>query len=63
LTGVVQTISVAEHPLDRQALVDLFTSLGTVVSKTITITGCLGAADLTVGDLLIATSKGWIVAT
>lgn len=63
MTGVVQTFSVAQQPLDRQALIDLFTSLGTVSSKTVTVTGCLGTSSLTAPDLAIATSKGWTVAT
>jgi hypothetical protein len=43
--------------------VDLFNDLATVVSKTITITGNPGVADLTAGDLAIATGKGWTVTT
>ena len=38
--------------------VDLFNDLPTLVSKTINITGCIGASALTAGERLIATNKG-----
>lgn len=62
LTGVTKSFNVAGFPLNRQSLVDLFTSLGTASgSQSITITGCSGAAALSVEDRAIATGKGWSI--
>jgi hypothetical protein len=52
--------------LSAPALVEIFTNLvdrSATTSATITITGNWGVASLTAGDLLIATSKNWVVAT
>jgi hypothetical protein len=53
--------------LSKQALVDIFTALGTATgateaSRTITITNNWGASLLTTEDRLIATDKNWIIA-
>lgn len=47
----------------REELVDIFTALGTATAKTITVTGCPGTANLSAGDIQIATDKGWTVTT
>jgi len=49
--------------LSRDALIALFTSLGTAAgAQTITVSGNWGWASLTADDKLIATSKGWTLA-
>jgi hypothetical protein len=62
-SGTSPHIDLTDCGLNRTALVALFNSLGTVTSKTIKITGCVGTADLSAEDLLIATNKGWTVTT
>ena len=62
-TGTAPQIEITDCGLDRTALVALFNSLGTIAGKTIKITGNPGVADLTAGDLAIATDKGWTVTT
>jgi hypothetical protein len=48
--------------MERAALVQVFNDLGTPgTTRTITVTRNPGSADLTAADLLIATSKNWIV--
>jgi len=62
LPGITQPVLITNACLQRTALVELFTSLGTPAStQTLTITGNPGIADLTAADLLIATSKNWTV--
>jgi hypothetical protein len=61
-----RTVDFSQCSLSRTAIVEIFTNLvdrSATTSATITITGNWGVADLTAGDLLIATSKNWVVAT
>jgi hypothetical protein len=63
-TGSSPQINVAYTNMSTANLVQLFNDMaaqGVVVSKTINITGALGAAGLTAGDRLIITSKGWTI--
>jgi hypothetical protein len=57
-TGLSPQINIAYTSLSTEALNQLFTDLTTIVSKTINITGCTGAATCTRS---IATAKGWTV--
>lgn len=57
-TGTSPQINVSYCDLSATALNQLFTDLTTIVSKTINITGCTGAATCTRS---IATAKGWTV--
>ena len=57
-SGSSPQINVSYTNLDATALNTLFTDLPTVVGKTITITGAVGAATC---DTTIATAKGWTV--
>ena len=59
MTGTKVDVSVAGEQLSASALNTLFTNLGTVSGKTITITGNPGAGTCTQS---IATGKGWSVA-
>ena len=59
MTGTKVDVSVAGEKLSASALNTLFTNLGTVSGKTITITGNPGAGTCTQS---IATGKGWSVA-
>lgn len=62
--GTSPQISVAYTSMSTAALVTLFNDIaaqGNVVSKTINITGAVGAAGLTAADRLIITSKGWAI--
>lgn len=59
-SGSAPQIRVDYTMMDRTALVALFNLLPTM-SKTINITGAIGAADLTAGDRAIATGKGWTI--
>jgi hypothetical protein len=62
LPNIVVPIRAPIGCLQRTALVELFTSLGTPATLTnLTITGNPGIPDLTAADLLIATSKNWTV--
>lgn len=66
LPGMAITFSIADADMERDALVDLFTDLADLTSlpsQTITITNNPGVANLTVGDLAIATGKNWLVVT
>lgn len=56
--GSSPQITVANSGLDGQALNALFTSLPTVTSKTIVITGAVGAYTC---NTALATAKGWTV--
>ena len=58
INGCKNSISVAGTKLSATGLNAFFTSLGDGTSKTVTITGALGAATC---DRSIATSKGWTV--
>jgi len=52
--------------LSRTAIVEIFNNLAdrtATTSATISLSGNFGVASLTAGDLLIATSKNWVVAT
>ncbi len=57
-TGIADEVSFANCNMNAAALNVLFTNLGTVVGKTITITGNPGAATC---NTAIATGKGWSV--
>ena len=61
LPGMVASLTAQNLYLGKQALVDLFTSLGTATAKTISINNNWGAALLTTADRLIATNKGWTI--
>jgi surface protein len=63
LDGTSVNISYEYCLLGRDAIVDIFNNLGTVVSKTINVSNNYGAASLTAGDIQIATDKGWTVTT
>jgi surface protein len=56
-----RTVSFGNCQLSRDAIVEIFNNLAVVVSATITITGNWGVTALSAADLLIATSKGWVV--
>lgn len=63
-TDVSPQIDVSFCDLSTAALNTLFADIaaqGTVVSKTINITSCTGAAGLTAADRLVLTSKGWTI--
>lgn len=60
VTGNRYTTSVANGCLSRDALVEMFTNLGTAAgAQTFTYTNNYGASSLSAADKLIATSKGW----
>ena len=60
--GTRYTISYNNMCLSQSAIVDIFNGLGTAVgTPTITVTNNPGRAALTAPEILIATSKGWIV--
>ena len=62
LPGMQITFSIQDADMERTELVQLFNDLATVVvTQTITITGNPGVATLTAAELLIATSKNWLV--
>jgi hypothetical protein len=63
--GVSISFSVQDCTLSREALVLIFQDLATVSpgSQTINVAGNWGVADLSSGDLSIATDKGWTVIT
>jgi len=64
ITGSRFAISFANMKLSRQAIAAIFTGLGTASgAQTVTVTGNHGVPDLTAADLLIATNKGWTVAS
>jgi surface protein len=56
-----RTVTFQNCQLSRDAIVEIFNNLAVVVSATITITGNWGVTALSAADLLIATSKGWVV--
>ena len=57
-TGIATNLYLRNCPLSAEALNNVFSALETVVNKTITILGCVGASTC---DDSIATAKGWIV--
>ena len=62
LPNIVVPVTAPVGCLQRTALVELFMSLGSpLTTQTLTITGNPGIPDLTAADLLIATSKNWLV--
>jgi len=64
ITGSRFAISFASMKLSRQEIAGIFTALGTASgAQTVTVTGNHGVPDLTAADLLIATNKGWTVAS
>jgi len=63
-SGARFAISFTTMKLSRQEIANIFTALGTASgAQTVTVTGNHGVPDLTAGDLLIATNKGWTVAS
>lgn len=60
LNGTSTDISYDSCALSRNAIVAIFNGLANA-SATINVQGNYGAADLTAGDLTIATGKGWTV--
>lgn len=63
-TGSSPQINVSYTNMSTANIVQLFNDMaaqGTVVSKTINITGATGASGLTPTDRLIVTSKGWTI--
>jgi hypothetical protein len=63
-TGTSPHINIINNDLSTAALNILFADIaaqGNVVSKTINITGCTGAAGLTAADRLVLTSRGWTI--
>jgi hypothetical protein len=62
--GSSPQIDISYTSLSTAALNTLFADIaaqGNVTSKTINITGALGAAGLSAGDRLVLTSKGWTI--
>jgi hypothetical protein len=59
--GVSPQINISYTSLGQAALVQVFNDLPTITSKTIDITGALGAAALTAPERAIATGKGWTI--
>lgn len=60
--GLKISFSIADTLLNRDALVQVFNDLGTpATTQTITVTRTPGSADLTAGDIAIATGKNWTV--
>lgn len=62
LPNIAVSFSVNGCALSAEAIISLFNDLGTA-SATIDVGGNYGAADLTPGDIAIATGKGWTVLT
>jgi hypothetical protein len=65
IPGVSLSFSVQDCTLSREALVLIFQDLATISpgSQTVNVAGNWGVADLSPGDLSIATDKGWTVIT
>ncbi len=64
LSGITSmgAIDISNSGLMREALVEMFRSLPVnATAVNCTITGSVGAADLTIEDIAIATSKNWVV--
>ena len=63
-TGTTPQINISFTNITYANLVTFFNDIaaqGNVVTKTINITSCAGAASLTAADRLILTSKGWTI--
>jgi len=63
-TGSSPQISIAYTSMGTAAIVTMFNDMAaqaSVVSKTVDITGAVGASGLTAADRLIVTSKGWTI--
>lgn len=63
-TGVTSMghIDITNSGLSRPGLVDMFYSLpANAATRNCTITGSVGAADLTAGEIAIATAKNWVL--
>jgi surface protein len=63
LSGTAYDISYEDCNLPNAEIENIFNGLATVSGKTINVAGNPGTPTLTSGQLLIATSKGWTVAT
>lgn len=64
VTGMTVSHSYLNCNLEKTEIVNIFNKLGTAASSaTITVTNNPGASELTASDLLIATDKGWTVAS
>ncbi len=62
MTGLHYSISFSQCKLSRNAIVNIFSGLGTASgAAAITVSNNFGFADLTTGDKNIASGKGWIV--
>jgi len=62
VTGIKVSFSVIDCAFERAELVQILNDLDVVaVAQTFTCTRCPGANDLTAADILIGTSKNWIV--
>lgn len=59
--GLTRTHGYGGCQLDRDAIVNIFNNLGTASSQTIYVHQNPGSANLTAGDIAIATGKGWTV--
>ena len=59
--GSSPQVNVSYTNMSKDALVTLFGDLPSLTSKTINITGAVGAATLTAEERTIATSKGWTI--
>jgi hypothetical protein len=59
--GTSPQINISYTSMGQAALVQIFTDLPTITSKTINITGCPGASLLTPAERAIATGKGWTI--
>jgi hypothetical protein len=59
--GSSPQIDISYTSLSQVALIQVFTDLPTITSKTINITGASGAASLTPANRAIATGKGWTI--
>lgn len=62
LSGVTQNVSYRRTNLDREAMVAIFSGLGTA-NRTININETPAEGSLTDEDKAIATNKGWTIAT
>lgn len=62
ISGLTRTHGYRYSQLDRDAIVNIFNNLGTAAgTQTIYVNNTPGAANLTAGDIAIATGKGWTV--
>lgn len=61
ISGLTRTHGYRYCQLDRDAIVNIFNNLGVASSQTIYVNNNPGSANLTAGDIAIATGKGWTV--